>query len=78
MPRKEVNLSEAVNDLLDAAAPTLKDLARDSGVSYAAIRSWVTEGRVPRDKTLNRLLNAVELRQREVDRLVKQLRRASR
>lgn len=77
MPRKEVNLSEAVNDLLDAAAPTLKDLARDSGVSYAAIRSWVTEGRVPRDATLTRLLDAVEHRQEKIDRLVRDLRRAT-
>lgn len=78
MPRKEVDLSEAVTELLEAAAPDLKQLARDAKVGYATVRGWAKEGRQPRDATLDRILEEVERRHDRIDRLLKQIRAGQR
>lgn len=77
MPRKEDVLSKAIDDLLAKAAPTLEELAKDAGVSYAAIRSWRDpDGRKPRRETLERLLSHLEARQAEIAVLSHQVRQA--
>lgn len=77
MPRKEVELSEAIDELLAAAAPTLEQLAEEAGVSYAALRSWREPGgRKPRTETLERLLAHLEGRSSRIAQLAEQARRA--
>jgi predicted transcriptional regulator len=77
MPRKEVDLSALLDEFLTAASPDIKDLAEEAGLSYAAVRSWITGRRTPRDSNVVQLLQAWERRKAEADRLARELRRAS-
>lgn len=77
MPRKEVTLSEVLDNLLTVAAPTLEQLAKEAGISYAAIRSWrEPDGKTPREPSLDKLERALVARHRLELQLLKQARAA--
>lgn len=78
MPRKGVNLNALIDDFLRAATPTMKDLAEDGGLGYATLRSWVKERRNPTPESIEQLLAGWEARQKDAQRLARELRRAVR
>jgi len=62
---------------LDAAAPSLREIAREAGISYHAIRLYRAGIRTPKPKALQALIRALRKRTVQVSRLVDQLEAAS-
>ncbi|HST61975.1 MAG TPA: helix-turn-helix transcriptional regulator [Longimicrobium sp.] len=52
-------------------------LARDAGLSYAALHAWIIGARTPRMESLVQLAEGLESRSSELRKLADQLRRAS-
>ena len=64
--------------VLDAAVPSLKELAASAGISYRAIRSYRFGHRVPPDKVLRALVAALRRHSKRVAKLADELEQASR
>lgn len=52
-------------------------LARDAGLSYAALHAWIIGARSPRTESLVQLAQGLESRSGMLGELAKQLRRAA-
>jgi transcriptional regulator with XRE-family HTH domain len=63
---------------LKLAVPTLRDLAREVGVSYGSMRSYVTGARTPSPKVLQRIVKALRARGADLARFADELEAASR
>jgi transcriptional regulator with XRE-family HTH domain len=50
-------------------------LARDSGLSYAALHAWIIGKRVPRPESLLQLAEGLEARAGELQRMAEKVRR---
>lgn len=55
-------MRRVVNEVLDKAPFSLRDLATEAGVSYDSMRSWATARRHPRPKKLAALSAALRKR----------------
>lgn len=49
-------------------------LARDSGLSYAALHAWIIGKRAPRPESLLRLAEGLEARAEELQRMAEKVR----
>jgi transcriptional regulator with XRE-family HTH domain len=63
--------------VLDAAVPSLKELAAEAGISYSAIRSYRFGHRVPSEKVLRALVAALRKHSKRVAKLAAELERAA-
>ncbi len=61
--------------VLDAVAPTLREVAREAGISYEAIRSYRKGLRSPPAAVIRRLANALRARGGKLQQLADQLER---
>ena len=61
--------------VLDYAAPTLREVARDAGISYEAIRSYRKGLRTPPPAVIKRLAGALRARGGKLRTLAAQLER---
>lgn len=71
------NLRQMIDDALDRAAASLEDIAAESGISYDTLYAWRHGRRNPSPENLARLADALEKRNDELARLVRELRRAA-
>jgi transcriptional regulator with XRE-family HTH domain len=62
---------------LEAAAPSLRELAKETGISYDTLRAWRIGRRNPEAHQLAVVADALERRGREQLELAKSLRRAT-
>jgi len=62
---------------LKLAIPTLRDLAREVGVSYASMRAYVRGSRIPGPEVMRRLVKALRGRGAELAKLADELERAA-
>lgn len=62
-------------DALQALAPSLRQIADDTGFSYATLRAWSSGARTPSPENLARLADALERRGGELSKLAEALRR---
>jgi transcriptional regulator with XRE-family HTH domain len=61
--------------VLDAVAPTLREVAREAGISYEAIRSYRKGLRSPPAAVIRRLAKALRARGGKLQQLADQLER---
>jgi transcriptional regulator with XRE-family HTH domain len=64
-------------NVLDYAAPTLREVARDAGISYEAIRSYRKGLRTPPPAVIKRLAVVLRARGGRLTKLAAQLERHS-
>jgi len=62
-------------NVLDAVAPTLRDVAREAGISYEAIRSYRKGLRTPPAPVVRRLAKVLRARGGKLQQLADQLER---
>ncbi len=62
-------------NVLDAVAPTLRDIAREAGISYEAIRSYRKGLRTPPAAVVRRLVKVLRARGGKLQQLADQLER---
>ena len=62
---------------MDASGISQAQLARDAGLSYAALHAWITGIRSPRPGSLVQLAEGLESRSDALRELAVQLRRAA-
>lgn len=65
-------------NLLDVATPSLREIARDAGITYHAIRRYREGQRTPSPKVLRALLAAVRKRSEQLAKLADELEAAAR
>ena len=75
-PRVEVR--RVLVKVLDAAVPSLKELAAEAGISYSAIRAYRFGHRVPSEKVLRALVAALRKHSKRLAKLADELAAASR
>ena len=63
--------------VLDAAAPSLKELAADAGISYRAIRAYRFGHRTPSPQVLRALVRALRKQSRRLAKMADDLERAT-
>jgi transcriptional regulator with XRE-family HTH domain len=68
----------AARTAIEGAVCSRRDLARESGLSYAALRAWVTGRRRPEPASMLRLAEALDGRAERFNRLARSLRAAAR
>lgn len=61
MPR-DPGVAKLVQEALHEVAPDLKDIAEETGISYASIKAYRSGERTPGDENLARLAEALERR----------------
>jgi transcriptional regulator with XRE-family HTH domain len=62
---------------LDAATPSLREIAREAGVSYHAIRLYRAGIRTPKPKALQALIRALRKHTGQVAKAIDELERAA-
>ena len=78
-------MREGMNDMIERrkdlarravfdAVLTRRDLARDAGLSYAALRAWATGRRTPEINSLARLAVALERRAERLNAIATEIR----
>nr|WP_276510407.1 helix-turn-helix transcriptional regulator [Longimicrobium terrae] len=77
MSKEEQDLQALVRDIVDASGISQAQLARDAGLSYAALHAWITGIRSPRPGSLVQLADGLESRSEALRQLAAQLRRAA-
>ena len=75
--KREQDLQALVRDIVDASGISQAQLARDAGLSYAALHAWITGIRSPRAGSLAQLAEGLESRADTLRELAAQLRRAA-
>jgi transcriptional regulator with XRE-family HTH domain len=70
--------AQAARSAIEGAVCSRRDLARESGLSYAALRAWVTGRRRPEPASMIRLAEALDERAERCSRLARSLRDAAR
>ena len=63
---------------LKGATPTLRDIARDAGLSYPAVRMYVRGHRTPKPAVIAQLVRALRGRSAKLAKLAAQLETAAR
>lgn len=71
-------MSDTVAELLRVSTPTLEEYAERSGIGYSTLRDWKRQPRAPRSGNIARLIQAAESQRDDLDRILRELRRASR
>ena len=62
---------------LKLAIPTLRDLARETGISYASMRAYVAGSRVPSPQVMHRLIAVLRRRGLALGTLADELERVT-
>jgi transcriptional regulator with XRE-family HTH domain len=78
LAKREQDLQALVRDIVDASGISQAQLARDAGLSYAALHAWITGIRSPRPGSLVQLAEGMESRSDALRKLAAELRRAAR
>ena len=65
-----------IPDALDAASPTLRDIAEDAKASYASIRAWRLGTRTPTPDGQRKLAQALRKHAKRLDRFADRLERS--
>jgi transcriptional regulator with XRE-family HTH domain len=74
LAKREQDLQTLVRDIVDASGISQAQLARDAGLSYAALHAWITGIRSPRPRSLVQLAEGLESRAEALRELAMQLR----
>ena len=77
MSSGEEELRALIRSVVDASGLPQVQLARDSGLSYAALNAWLTGLRSPRTRSLLQLADGLESRSDELRELARKLRTAA-
>lgn len=77
LARREQDLQALVREIVDASGISQAQLARDAGLSYAALHAWITGIRSPRASSLLQLAEGLESRSNALRELAAYLRRAA-
>jgi hypothetical protein len=76
VPKKGTDrLRTVIAQVLDYAAPSLRELAHDVGVTYRAMQSYQKQQRTPPAAVLRRLVSVLRARGGKLQRLADQLER---
>lgn len=75
--RTHTALRQLVVNALDAATPTLRDVAVHAGLTYHAVRRYRLGDRTPEVQVLQRLARALRDQARQLDRAAAQLFRVA-
>ncbi|HEU0054072.1 MAG TPA: helix-turn-helix transcriptional regulator [Longimicrobium sp.] len=65
-----------IQRILAEAPFSMRQLAKEAGISYDAIRSWATDRRTPRAENLEHLAAALERRGERLRVIADEMRRA--
>jgi transcriptional regulator with XRE-family HTH domain len=77
LAKREQDLQALVRDIVDASGISQAQLARDAGLSYAALHAWITGIRSPRPGSLVQLAEGLESRSDALRELAGRLRRVA-
>ncbi|HEX6041064.1 helix-turn-helix transcriptional regulator [Longimicrobium sp.] len=77
MAKREQDLQALVREIVDASGISQAQLARDAGLSYAALHAWITGIRSPRPGSLVQLAEGLESRSDALRELAMQLKQAA-
>jgi transcriptional regulator with XRE-family HTH domain len=77
LSEREQDLQALVRDIVDASGISQAQLARDAGLSYAALHAWITGIRSPRPRSLVQLAEGLESRSNTLQGLAAGLRSAA-
>lgn len=75
---KAEELRRLIRRIVTESGVTQQQLARDAGLSYAAVHAWLIGTRAPSAKSLLQLIDGMEARAEELQRLAESLRSESR
>jgi len=75
---KVEELRRLIRRIVTESGVTQQQLARDAGLSYAALHAWLIGARAPSAKSLVQLIDGLEARAGELSRLAESLRAESR
>ena len=75
---KAEELRRLIRRIVTESGVTQQQLARDSGLSYAALHAWLIGVRAPSAKSLLQLIDGLETRADELQRLAASLRTEAR
>ena len=70
-------LRRLIRRIVTESGITQQQLARDAGLSYAALHAWLTGARAPSARSLLQLIDGLEARAEELRRLAESLRTES-
>jgi transcriptional regulator with XRE-family HTH domain len=77
LAKREQDLQALVREIVDASGISQAQLARDAGLSYAALHAWITGIRSPRPGSLIHLAEGLESRSDALRDLALKLRHAA-
>lgn len=75
---KAEELRRLIRRIVSESGVTQQQLARDAGLSYAALHAWLIGARAPSPRSLLQLIDGLEARAEELRRLATSLRTESR
>lgn len=75
---KTEDLRGLIRRIVTESGVTQQQLARDAGLSYAALHAWLIGARTPSARSLLQLIDGLESRAEELQRLAESLRVQSR
>ena len=75
---KTEELRRLIRRIVTESGVTQQQLARDAGLSYAALHAWLIGARAPSAKSLLQLIDGLESRAEELQRLAESLRTEAR
>lgn len=67
-----------IQRVLDEGPFSMRQLAKESGLSYDTLRAWATARRTPREDSLVQIAEVLERRRDVLDALARELREAAR
>ncbi|WP_414683016.1 helix-turn-helix domain-containing protein [Longimicrobium sp.] len=73
----EEDFQALIRRIVEESGISQAQLARDAGLSYAALHAWIIGARSPRTESLVQLAEGLESRSDKLRELSKQLRRAA-
>ena len=74
---KADELRRLIRRIVNESGVTQQQLARDAGFSYAALHAWLIGARAPSARSLIQLIDGLEARAEELQRLAASLRSES-
>lgn len=70
-------LRELIRRVVEESRLSQHQIARDSGMSYAALHAWIIGKRTPRPESLLQLADGLDSRAGALQKLAQELRRAA-
>lgn len=75
---KAEELRRLIRRIVSESGVSQQQLARDAGLSYAAVHAWLVGARAPRPESLLQLIDGLEARANELQRLASSLKAEAR